>query len=154
MLTQTASSYQQSYVPYISQIDEIYAWMGCEPISALMGLKTLGYAQNVTPTAFLNALPITSSDPAKGFVGSPYHSDGRYSSIDPAPLADFCNRYTNGADVCRSVQRKIRDRRAARTARRQYDRRLADVFLGAGALRAISSSMVPTRHASPTTTCV
>ena len=54
----------------------------------------------MTPTAFLNALPITSSDPAKGFVGSPYHSDGRYSSIDPAPLADFCNRYTNGADVC------------------------------------------------------
>ena len=41
MLTQTASSYQQSYVPYISQIDEIYAWMGCEPISALMGLKAL-----------------------------------------------------------------------------------------------------------------
>ena len=100
VLTQTASSYQQSYVPYISQIDEIYAWMGCEPISALMGLKTLGYAQNVTPTAFLNALPITNSDPAKGFVGSPYHSDGRYSSIDPAPLADFCNSYTNGADVC------------------------------------------------------
>ena len=99
-LTQTASSYQRPNVPYISQIDEIYAWMGCEPISALMGLKALGYAQDVTPTAFLAALPITDSDPAKGFVGSPYHSDGRYSSIDPAPLAAFCNRYTNGSQVC------------------------------------------------------
>lgn len=100
VLTQTTSAYQKPNVPYISQIDEIYAWMGCEPISALMGLKTLGYAQTITPTAFLSALPITDSDPAKGFVGSPYQSDGHYSSIDPAPLAAFCNRYTNGAEVC------------------------------------------------------
>lgn len=99
-LTQTASAYQRPNVPYISQIDEIYAWQACEPISALMGLKALGYAQDVTPTAFLAALPISESDPAKGFVGSPYYSDGRYSSIDPAPLAAFCDRYTGGADVC------------------------------------------------------
>ena len=101
VLTQTASSYQQSYVPYISQIDNIYAWVGCEPVSALMGLKTYGYAQDVHVTTFLNNLPFSSSNPEWGFVGSPYVVDNSLrTTIYPAALAEYCNSYCNGAEVC------------------------------------------------------
>lgn len=34
VLTQVANAHQVSYVPYISQIDGIQAWVGCEPISS------------------------------------------------------------------------------------------------------------------------
>lgn len=90
ILAQTSRSFA-SAVPYISQLDGLDAEMGCEPISALMGLKGKGFAEDVTPQEFLDDLPYAESDPADGFVGSPYYSDGRYSSIDPAPLADYCN---------------------------------------------------------------
>ena len=100
-LTQTASSYQQSYVPYISQIDGIYAWVGCEPVSALMGLKTYGYAQDISTTTFLANLPFSSSNPEWGFVGSPYVVDNSLrTTIYPAALATYCNSYTGGAQVC------------------------------------------------------
>lgn len=101
VLTQTASAYQVSYVPYISQIDGIYAWVGCEPVSALMGLKALGYAQDVSVTTYLNNLPFSSSNPEWGFVGSPYVvNNSLRTTIYPAALANYCNSYTNGASVC------------------------------------------------------
>lgn len=101
VLTQTASSYQVSYVPYISQIDGIYAWVGCEPVSALMGLKALGYAQDVHVTTYLNNLPFSASNPEWGFVGSPYVvNNSLRTTIYPAALANYCNSYTNGASVC------------------------------------------------------
>ena len=66
VLTQTASSYQQSYVPYISQIDNIYAWVGCEPVSALMGLKPTAMHRMSTSQPSLIACrfppPILSGD--------------------------------------------------------------------------------------------
>lgn len=101
VLTQTASSYQVGYVPYISQIDGIYAWVGCEPVSALMGLKAFGYASDVSTTSFLAGLPYSSSNPEWGFVGSPYVVDSSLrTTIYPAALANYCNSYTNGAEVC------------------------------------------------------
>lgn len=98
VLTQTNASYAIN-VPYISQLDDLHAEMGCEPISALMGLQGKGYALDISPTTFLDQLPYADSNPADGFVGSPYYSDGRYSSIDPAPLAAYCNQLC-GVSLC------------------------------------------------------
>ena len=101
VLTLTSNTYQMSYVPYISQIDGIYAWVGCEPVSALMGLKAKGFAKNVTTRAFLDNLPTTTSNPEKGFVGSPYTPDhSKRTTIYPAKLAEYCNTYTNGMPIC------------------------------------------------------
>lgn len=92
----------QANVPYISQLDDLEAISGCEPISALMGLQGKGLAADITPEALLNGLPYADSDPAEGFVGSPFISDGRYHSIDPAPLADYCNA-TTGSPACEDI---------------------------------------------------
>lgn len=102
-LTQTAPSYQMSAVPYISQIDDIYAWVGCEPVSALMGLKAKGCAEAVEVRTFLDGLPKTACNPEKGFVGSPYVSDTSKktrTTIYPAALAGYCNTYCGGDTVC------------------------------------------------------
>lgn len=58
VLTQTASSYQVGYVPYISQIDGIYAWVGCEPVSALMGPKPSAMRLMSVPPVFSPACRI------------------------------------------------------------------------------------------------
>ena len=113
VLSQTAPSFT-TYAPYISQLDGLNAEMGCEPIAALMGLKGKGFAQNITPKAFLDNLPYAATNPAYGFVGSPYYSDGRYSSINPVPLANYCNRTAgvslyediSGASI-KEVQREL-----------------------------------------------
>ena len=47
-LTWETLSYATPYVPYMSQIDNIYAWVGCEAVAALPGLQTKGFARNVT----------------------------------------------------------------------------------------------------------
>lgn len=100
-LYQTARSYALS-APYISQLDGLNAEMACEPISALMGLRAKGFAEDITPEEFLDGLPYAASNPADGFVGSPYYSDGSYSSIDPQPLADYCNTLC-GAPLCADI---------------------------------------------------
>ena len=80
--------------PYISQVYPSGAWVGCEPTSLLMGLKAKGYAQNVTLDDFLYAMPKTESNPAKGFVGSPYvPSETLRTTIYPAPLAEYGRQY-------------------------------------------------------------
>lgn len=99
ILTASAPSYQ-SNVPYISMLDGLGATVGCEPISSLMGLRAKGYATTVTPSQFLAHLPQADSNPEYGFVGSPYHSDGRYSSINPRPLTVYCNSYCQGTSAC------------------------------------------------------
>ncbi|MBQ5803418.1 MAG: C39 family peptidase, partial [Bacteroidales bacterium] len=58
--------------PYISQIDGIYAWVGCEPTAALAGLKAKGFAKDISLRYFLDNVPRTTSNPEKGFVGDPY----------------------------------------------------------------------------------
>lgn len=102
-LTRIAASYQIPNVPYISQIDNIYAWVGCEAVSTLMGLQAKGYATDVPLKQFLDNLPRHSSNPEKGFVGSPYVPDPSKrtrTTIYPAKLAEYSNTYCNGQPVC------------------------------------------------------
>lgn len=100
-LTQVASSHHLSYVPYTSQIDGIQAWVGCEPVSALMGLKAFGYAKDTNVRTYLAGLPHAASNPEYGFVGSPYVVDkSKRTTIYPEALAKYCNSYCGGATVC------------------------------------------------------
>jgi uncharacterized protein YvpB len=102
-LSRTAMSYQMTDVPYISQIDDIYAWVGCEGVSTLMGLKAKGYAANIGVRYFLDNLPRAKSDPEKGFVGSPYVPDTTKTTrttIYPAKLAEYANTYCGGDTAC------------------------------------------------------
>ena len=83
-------------VPYISQVWPVYAPVGCEPTSLLMALKGKGYAQDTDLKTFLDELPKTASNPAKGFVGSPYIPDPSKktrTTIYPEPLAEYGRRY-------------------------------------------------------------
>ena len=100
-------------VPYISQLKPVYAPNGCEPTALLMGLKGKGYT-NIGLKEFLDKMPRHSSNPAKGYVGSPYVSltDGVFQTIDPEPLAKYGQKYGNvvnshGAtieDIIREIQ--------------------------------------------------
>lgn len=103
VLTQTAASYRMPKVPYISQIDNIYAWVGCEAVATLMGLQAKGFATQVPIKTFLDALPRHKSNPEKGFVGSPYVPDTSKqtrTTIYPAKLAEYSNGYCSGQPVC------------------------------------------------------
>ena len=96
-------SYVTPGVPYLSQIDNIYAWVGCEAVAALPGLWVKGFAKNVSLRKFLDDLPRSASDPEKGFVGSPYVPDKSKrtrTTIYPAKLAEYCNSYCGGEIVC------------------------------------------------------
>lgn len=102
-LTLVSSAFQIQNVPYISQIDNIFAWVGCEPVSALMGIKAKGFAGTVTVKEFLDALPLTASNPAKGFAGSPYVPDPTKktrTTIYPPILSEYCNFYCGGENLC------------------------------------------------------
>ena len=96
--------------PYISQVYPSGAWVGCEPTSLLMGLKAKGYAQNVTLDDFLYAMPKTESNPAKGFVGSPYvPSETLRTTIYPAPLAEYGRQYGNVKDFSGKSVEELRE---------------------------------------------
>lgn len=102
-LSRTAAGYQMPYVPYYSQIDGIYAWVGCEAVATFGGLQAKGFAGDATLRGFLDNLPRSSSDPEKGFVGSPYVPDSSKrtrTTIYPAKLAEYSNSYTGGANPC------------------------------------------------------
>lgn len=87
-------------VPYISQVYPVSAPVGCEPTSLLMGLKGMGYAQDVDLRTFLDNLPHHSSNPAKGFVGSPYTpSQTLRTTIYPNKLAEYGQQYGNVVDI-------------------------------------------------------
>lgn len=106
-LTLTSWSYRMPNVPYISQIDNIYAWVGCEAVSTLMGLQAKGYALNTPLKTFLDYLPRSASDPEKGFVGSPYVPDTSKktrTTIYPAKLAEYANSYCGGDIVCQDFR--------------------------------------------------
>lgn len=103
VLTQVAPSYQTPDVPYFSQIDNIGAWVGCEAVATFSGLQAKGFAKDVTLRAFLDNLPRSSSDPEKGFVGSPYVPDPTKrtrTTIYPAKLAEYTNSYCSGEVLC------------------------------------------------------
>jgi uncharacterized protein YvpB len=103
VLTQTATAWQMEDVPYISQIDGLYAWVGCEAVSTLMGLRAKGYAENIAVKDFVDGQPRAASDPEKGFVGSPYVPDTTKktrTTIYPAKLAEYANTYCGGDVPC------------------------------------------------------
>ncbi|WP_101774091.1 cell wall-binding repeat-containing protein [Peptostreptococcus faecalis] len=86
-------------VPYVSQLYPVYAPNGCEPTAMLMGLQGKGYT-NIGLRAFLDAMPKTSSNPQKGYVGSPYGNENtRFLTIDPEPLAKYGQKYGNVANI-------------------------------------------------------
>ena len=86
-------------VPYVSQLKPVYAPNGCEATSLLMGLKGKGYT-NLGLRSFLDNMPKTSSNPAKGYVGSPYGNENyRFLTIDPEPLAKYGQRYGNVVNI-------------------------------------------------------
>ena len=98
-------------VPYVSQIYPVYAPVGCEAVSVYMGLKSKGFAANVTLRQFLDAMPRTTSNPAKGFVGSPYVPDltkRTRTTIYPPILAEFASAYGNVTDISGSSLFEIR----------------------------------------------
>ena len=96
--------------PYISQVYPAGAWVGCEPTSLLMGLKAKGYALDVSLDQFLADLPKTESNPAKGFVGSPYvPSETLRTTIYPAPLAEYGQRYGNVKDFSGKSVEELRE---------------------------------------------
>ena len=93
-------------VPYISQLYPVYAVVGCEPTSLLMGMKAKGYAQDVSLRTFLDNMPKTSSNPAKGFVGSPYVADlskRTRTTIYPPVLSQYASQYGNVSDFSGSL---------------------------------------------------
>ena len=57
-LTQIAPSYQMPGVEYFSQIDDLWAWVGCESVATFTGLRALGYAQDVELRAFVTDQPV------------------------------------------------------------------------------------------------
>lgn len=81
-------------VPYISQLYPTRAITGCEATALLMGLQSKGAATDVSLKDFLEFMPKTASNPAKGFAGSPYStSDKIRTTIYPKPLSDYANTY-------------------------------------------------------------
>lgn len=99
-------------VPYISQVYPVYAPVGCEATSLLMGLKYKGYASNISLKKFLDELPRHSSNPAKGFVGSPYVADATKktrTTIYPAKLAEYGRKYGNVVDISGASPKQIQE---------------------------------------------
>ncbi|WP_100065896.1 cell wall-binding repeat-containing protein [Miniphocaeibacter massiliensis] len=87
-------------VTYVSQLYPVYAPRGCEPTSLLMGLKGKGKASNVGLRTFLDNMPRHSSNPAKGYVSTPYETKSQYfQTIDPKPLAEYGKKYGNVVNI-------------------------------------------------------
>lgn len=109
--TLTLPRYNIIEVPYLSQIYPVNAWLGCEATSLLMGLHAKGYSVNVDLLAFLDDMPKTESNPAKGFVGSPYLVDKAKktrTTIYPPVLAKWASAYGNVSDFSGSSVKEIR----------------------------------------------
>ncbi len=97
------------YTPYVSQLSPVYAVVGCEGASLLMGMKAKGYCTDMGLREFLDNMPKHSSNPAKGYVGSPYVA-GQYdlrTTIYPAPLAAYASRYGKVLDISGSSPREL-----------------------------------------------
>ena len=89
--------YKVINVPYFSQLAPVYAPVGCEPTSLIMALKYKGIATNTSYTQFLDAMPKSATNPAYGFVGSPYEKNTSLrTTIYPQPLTDYGNTYAAG----------------------------------------------------------
>lgn len=107
----TLPNYRVINVPYISQIYPFNAVVGCEGTSLLMGLKAKGYAQNLGLLEFLNNMPKHPSNPAKGFVGSPFVADltkKTRTTIYPPVLTAYAENYGNVSDFSGSSIDELR----------------------------------------------
>jgi len=99
-LTEVVGAYKILDVPYLSQLAPVYAPVGCEPTALLMGLQYKGIATNVSYRQFLDTMPKHSSNPEKGFAGSPYILDNNIrTTIYPQALTDYGNTYAAGRVV-------------------------------------------------------
>ena len=99
-LTEVNGVYKTLNVPYHSQLTPVYAPVGCEATALLMALQYKGIATDVTYRQFLDAMPKHTSNPAKGFVGSPYQQDDSLrTTIYPQALTDYSNTYASGRTV-------------------------------------------------------
>jgi len=108
--TITLPEYNVINVPYISQVYPVSALVGCEGTSLLMGLHAKGYAANIGLKQFLDDMPRHKSNPAKGFVGSPYMPDRTKktrTTIFPNILASWASKYGNVADFSGSSPEEI-----------------------------------------------
>lgn len=107
----TLPNYKVINVPYISQIYPVNAVVGCEGTSLLMGLKAKGYAQDLGLLEFLTNMPKHPSNPAKGFVGSPFVADltkKTRTTIYPSVLAAYAENYGNVSDFSGSSIDELR----------------------------------------------
>lgn len=101
---------QSIAVPYISQLYPVRAVVGCEATSLLMGMKAKGYALDMDLRTFLDGMPKTTSNPAKGFVGSPYQADPTKktrTTIYPPVLAEYAKQFGNVADFSGSSVQEL-----------------------------------------------
>lgn len=84
-------------IPYISQLYPVRAVVGCEPTSVLMALRYKDVAKDVGLKDFLSNMPRSATDPAKGFVGSPYQpTEVLRNTIYPNALTAYANTYSEG----------------------------------------------------------
>jgi len=96
-MTDVNGVYKTITVPYHSQLNPVYAPVGCEATALLMALQYKGIATGVSYRQFLDAMPKHSSNPAKGFAGSPYQQDlSKRTTIYPQALTDYSNTYGAG----------------------------------------------------------
>lgn len=99
-------------VPYISQLTPVSAPVGCEAVSLLMGLRGMGYALDVDIYTYLANMPTTASNPAKGFVGSPFHPDltkKTRTTIYPPKLAEYGSLYGPVRDISGSSVEELQN---------------------------------------------
>jgi uncharacterized protein YvpB len=76
---------------------------GCEGVSLYMAMRGMGYLKGISLKKFMSTMPTTSSNPEKGFVGSPKGGRcnyGKRTTINPKPLAKWGSKYGN----VRSIQ--------------------------------------------------
>lgn len=97
--------------PYVSQLHPVYAPMGFEGASLLMGLKYKGYAKDVDLRTFLNDMPRHDSNPAKGYVGNPFSSgqEDKRTTIYPPKLAEYGRKYGRVRDISGATTERLID---------------------------------------------
>lgn len=97
MVASAQGVYHVMQVPYISQLYPVRAVVGCEATALLMGMQYKGIATQVDLRAFLDAMPKSKTNPAKGFAGSPYVASEKIrTTIYPAAITEYANRYAQG----------------------------------------------------------
>jgi uncharacterized protein YvpB/DNA-directed RNA polymerase subunit H (RpoH/RPB5) len=82
---------------YYSQTT-IGAWSGCAAVSLFTALRMKGYAGNVSLTQMINNLPLHSSNPDLGQIGSPWKGSETFRAvITPVGLTKYAQQYTKTA---------------------------------------------------------